>query len=232
MTQTTALLQLQKLDTEADVATDRIRELDALLARDDAVRQQKQVVADLEGRQRAGATKQRDLELETASLDANIARISDRLYGGSVTNPKELSDLQADLASLNRRKAELEERLLEAMIQVEALGDELAAAEERLQQVVRVWAQDQEQWTREKDTLEARLEEIDGLQPDLQAQIDPAALATYQQLRRRKGGLAVAVAQGSSCSACGVAVSAGLSWKIRQGELAQCSNCERIILQP
>ena len=56
-------------------------------------------------------------------------------------------------------------------------------------------------------------------------------VATYQALRRKKGGTAVAQMNDGICEGCGVAVSQSLEWKLRQGELVTCGNCERIIVR-
>ena len=57
-------------------------------------------------------------ELEAAQSDAGgkLARTETRLYGGSVRNPKELEDLQQDVAQLRRQLSQAEDQLLEALI--------------------------------------------------------------------------------------------------------------------
>ncbi|MDI7251832.1 MAG: hypothetical protein QME89_04650, partial [Actinomycetota bacterium] len=50
------------------------------------------------------ARKQAALEAEIQGLDQKLAREESKLYGGQVTNPKELRGLQAEVRSLKRKK--------------------------------------------------------------------------------------------------------------------------------
>ena len=58
------------------------------------------------------------------------------LYGGHVQNPKELQDLQKDVASLKRHLETLEERELEAMEAAENAEKDFAAAEADLERFI------------------------------------------------------------------------------------------------
>ena len=58
----------------------------------------------------AARSVQKDLEVEADDLRAKIGAVDAKLYGGTVRNPKELSDLQADVESLKRHLGEIEDR--------------------------------------------------------------------------------------------------------------------------
>jgi predicted nucleic acid-binding Zn-ribbon protein len=69
-------------------------------------------------------------------------------------------------------------------------------------------------------------------QAEARAQLGAPDLAQYDQLRRRKGGVAVVEMEGSVCGACGVRVSAHIAQQLSQAEhLARCGNCERILVR-
>ena len=74
-------------------------------------------------------------ELEVAQNDATskLARAETRLYGGSVRNPKELEDLQQDVAQLRRHLSQVEDNLLEALICSET------AIQAQAKQATRFW---------------------------------------------------------------------------------------------
>jgi predicted nucleic acid-binding Zn-ribbon protein len=110
------LLQLQTLDLERDAQYRRLKQVIASLAEPETLRiAAAEVTAAQAVVTRAHARKQ-DLELEAQTLDAKIASVDERLYSGRVKNPKELSDLQNEVASLRRRRATLDDTLLEAML--------------------------------------------------------------------------------------------------------------------
>jgi len=70
----------------------------------------------------------RDHELRLEGTEAKQKKIEGDLYGGRVSNPKELASLQDDLASLGRMRDNLEDRILALLDQTEALKREAATA--------------------------------------------------------------------------------------------------------
>ena len=102
------LYHLQQLDTEGNTGRRRLVEIGAALKDDRELREARRSLETAEQRTRKWTIKQRDLELEIQSLSDKRARSEKRLYGGQVKNPKELTDLQAEVASLQRRRQRLE----------------------------------------------------------------------------------------------------------------------------
>jgi hypothetical protein len=224
------LYRLQQLDTERDVKERRLVEIEEALGNDRALREARHTLKRAQQRARTCQTKQRDLELEIESLSGKMSRSEKRLYGGKVRNPKELSDLQAEIASLKRRRRKLEDDLLEAMInreEAETAQDEVAA---HLADVESNWETRQANLTAERQNLQKRLEEIEGKRKSTVGHIDASTLNTYERVRERKGGQAVAFIRDDVCSVCGVTVPPSLEWKLREGELIQCDSCGRILV--
>jgi hypothetical protein len=60
--------------------------------------------------------------------------------------------------------------------------------------------------------------------------VSEADRATYERLRSRLGGIAVAVMEEASCGACGLRVSASREQVVRAGvELVTCGQCGRVL---
>jgi hypothetical protein len=224
------LYGLQQLDSERDANQQRLLEIEAALEDDRALREARRSVEKARRRVQTWQTKQRDLELEIESLSSKMSRSEKRLYGGKVKNPKELSDLQAEIASLKRRRQKLEDTLLEAMINREEAEDARDEAETHLEEVESSWTAQQADLRAERETLERRIEEIERKRDSVVPRIDAETLATYEKVRKRKGGQAVAQIRGDACSACGVTVPPSMEWKLRQGELVHCDTCGRILV--
>lgn len=224
------LYRLQQLDSERDAKQRRLVEIEAVLKDDRALRKARRSLKEAEERVQTWQAKQRDLELEIESLASKTARSEERLYGGKVKNPKELADLQAEIASLKRRRQKLEDALLEAMINREEAETKRNEAETRLKEAESSWSTRQVDLKSEREALEERIEEIQARRDALVPRIDTATLAIYEKVRERKGGQAVAQIRGDACSACGVTVPPSMEWKLRQGELIQCDTCGRILV--
>ena len=225
------LRRLQDVDSESDKAQSRLAEIEAALGENEAVQQARAAAEHTEEQARKLGVQQRDLELEIQGLIAKIQRVEQQLYSGTVKNPKELADLQEEVASLKRRQQKLEDDLLEVMIQKEEAQAAQAEAQTQRDQTEAEWSTHQTDLTDEKQALQERLAELEEKRATLHAQLDAGDLAAYQSLRKRKGGLAVAEMRDKSCSACGVAISQGVAWQLRQDTLTFCSNCERILVR-
>jgi predicted nucleic acid-binding Zn-ribbon protein len=68
--------------------------------------------------------RQKRLEDELAIVEEKIVEVDRQLYSGTVTSPRELQALQADVESLKRHRSSFEDDLLEAMTEAEPLDED------------------------------------------------------------------------------------------------------------
>jgi predicted nucleic acid-binding Zn-ribbon protein len=231
MTAGADLYHLQDIDRDGDKKRRRLSEVEAALGESQVLHQARRAVEAAQERVRAEAVRQRDLELEVGGLADKIVQEEQRLYSGMVKNPKELEDLQTEVAALKRRRQQLEGNLLEVMIAGEEAESELAQAQSQLDKVQADWSEQQSELISERDALKVALDEIAQAREALLPRIKAGDLASYQSLRKRKSGIAVAELRDGACGACGVTITPGLEWQLRQGKLVACSNCERILVR-
>ena len=231
MTKGADLYRLQCLDTERDTKQRRLAEVEAALGESKALEQARQASASAQARVKKWGLRQRDQELELQGLVDKISRSEKRLYSGVVKNPKELADLQAEVAALRRRRQKLEDNLLETMIEREEAEAAHIQAQKHLDETQARWADQQAELTAEREALQGELAEIEQAQASLLPSIEAGDLAVYQALRRRKGGRVVVQVRGGACGGCGLAISPSLEWQLRQEGLVHCGNCERIIVR-
>jgi predicted nucleic acid-binding Zn-ribbon protein len=225
------LYELQNLDEELEHGQRRISEIGASLGETEALLQARRALAAAEEEHRTWMTRTRDLELEIESLENKISSSEKRLYSGSITNPKELSDIQSEVSSLKRRRSALEDELLEAMVygdQVEATLEQCRAT---LEDAEAHWQADQTALQNEQRQLETRLEAVREERGKLRQSIDADDLAFYDKVRGRFGSITVTTLRDGVCGYCAVAPSSTKLKAIRSGrELLQCGNCGRILL--
>jgi len=224
------LYRLQQIDSERDAKKHRLSEIKATLEDDRALRDARRSVQEAEKRTRKWETRQRDLELEIESLVDKMSRSEKRLYGGKVHNPKELSDLQAEIESLKRRRRSIEDTLLDAMINREEAEAAFDTARKHVDEVESSRSTEHAELKAEQKAVGERLEELEQRRTRVASRIDDGSLATYERIRELKGGQAVAQIEGGACSACGVAVAPSMEWKLREGEMIQCDTCLRILV--
>ena len=230
MSRAARLYLLQQLDLEEETGRRRLGEIAAALGETRTLRQARETAQKATDQVQRWATRQRDLELEVQGLKDEIAASENRLYGGSIRNPKELADLQAKVGSLKRHLERKEEDLLEAMI----AWDDARASSDRSRaerrEVEASWAADQDALKTEQQQLEARVAEIAQERGALLPTISAEDIDVYQTLRRTKGGLAVGILRAGGCTACGMEVPPGRLERGREKGLLSCGNCERILV--
>src|SRR3954454_14848936 len=118
---------------EHDIAIDRLRHRRDTLPERARLGEVEDTLVDLQMRlteveERRGVVVrgQTQLEDEIASLGAKITELDKKLYSGTVSSPRELQAMQADIDSLKRHRSELEDKVLEVMEEREPLDAEVA----------------------------------------------------------------------------------------------------------
>ena len=230
MSRTQRLYELQQVDLEAENVARRLREIAAQLGESADLQRARKMVTEAEGRLNKRRAQMKGLELEVGSLAQKIEADESRLYSGRVTNPKELAGLHDEVDSLKRWREKKEEDLLEAMLAAEEAEGALADAHSILGQVTDIWQGEQGGLVEDQSQLQARLEGLREQREALIGGIDPEDVATYQRLRRQKGGRAVAAIRDGICEGCRINPPSSQVQRARTGsELVFCNNCGRIL---
>jgi predicted nucleic acid-binding Zn-ribbon protein len=225
---------------EHDSAADRLRHKLATLPEKARLSEVAQAMAGVDGSM-AGVSGRRDdvvrrqqrHEDELASIEAKIGEVDKRLYSGSVSAPRELQAMEADVASLKRHRSDIEDQVLEAMQDREPLDAEVASLEQRraaleqeadeLRQAIA--AQTNEIEAELATELEARSAAATGIPEDL--------LSQYERLRARTGGIGAARLVGNRCSGCHLTLPATELDRLRHEApdvVVLCDQCGRILV--
>ncbi len=227
---TDALLRFQEIDLELQQINRRLTEIAARLHDESELSQARQRAEQTAQQARTAGKTQKDIEFELQRVQADLQQTEQRLYNGSVTNPRQLEDLQAKSQSLRRRIAKLEDDLLEAMVAREEADTDAEAAATHLQEVSARRATLCQALTAERDTLQTREQGLHQEAQHVQERIPPNILDTYHYLRSRTGGIPVARLNGEICGMCGVEVLKPTQRKVKNGEEAYCDGCRRLLV--
>jgi len=174
---------------------------------------------------------QHRIEGEIELGDQKIAKEEQRLFSGGVSNPKELSALQAEVEMLKRKKSETEDGLLEVMV----AKDQAASTLERLRSEQQAAAGESESLTAKVGALTAEIEEQlaehTKARTAISAEIPGDILKLYEQLRSSKGGVGVAALEDGTCQGCHTKLPNKEVERLRaEGGLQRCDNCRRILV--
>ncbi|HEX7541997.1 MAG TPA: hypothetical protein VF352_07690 [Anaerolineales bacterium] len=230
MSQTLSLYRLQQADSQIDRTQARLQAIHKTLEDD----------AELSlAKERADTTNAicycAEQALKQAEVDGQNQRIKIEqteasLYGGKSHSPKELLDLQNDVASLKRHLTTLEDIQLEAMLAAEKSMSAHQVAQAELLAVQNHSAERNRSLQEEQTALQKELEKLFSERAAVTGPIPLDALGLYDELRQQRRGIAVAVISENSCSACGSGLSAAQMQSSRASkQMALCPSCGRIL---
>ncbi len=225
------LYHLQQLEQSALQARRRLQDIAQALADDAEIQAAESQCQEVRDVLRPLRNQLRDLELETAGNEEKIRTTGELLYSGTVKSPREMQDMQLEVASLTRRNGDLETRSLETMMAIEDAESRLTDAEEALAEVIGLRGDAHQELILERDALQTSLPELENRRQNALEKIQPELQRQYDALKPRKGGLPVARMEGNSCTLCGVAQNITAEREVRQGRrLVACANCGRILV--
>lgn len=229
------LLGLQRIDSGLTRAIAHREALDDGSAARGRVLEASTSLEETRHRLTSGHSRQKVLELEIQSLYAKRRKIEADMYSGRIGNPKELSAMQDDVASLGRHADHLEGEVLELLEQAEHIGVEHQEAEQRLAQAQADLARILEEFRLSSVAIDEEIASLTAARQENAADIGEDLLRRYERLREKKGGLAVVAVRGGVCEGCHVTVPDRLLSRLERDEelVATCDGCGRLLtVQP
>ncbi|MEV6052184.1 C4-type zinc ribbon domain-containing protein [Streptomyces sp. NPDC052107] len=180
------------------------------------------------------AREQTKAEQDVDQVRQRAARDQQRLDSGAVTSPKDLSNLQHEIASLAKRQGDLEDVVLEVMERREA-------AQERVNELTERVASVQSKIDDASARRDAAFEEIDGEVATVTKEREVVAgsvpadlLKLYDKLREQQGGIGAAKLYARTCQGCRQELAITELSEIRAAApdtVVRCENCRRILVR-
>jgi predicted nucleic acid-binding Zn-ribbon protein len=172
-------------------------------------------------------------EIDVEQVVSRIERDEKRLASGQ-GSPKELEQLQHELGSLAKRRAELEEIELEVLVRIEALDQRISSLSKERdalhEEVIK--------FSREKEVaLEEITRAINATMSDRQVlanDCEPELLALYEKIRASADGIGAARLHAGQCQGCNLTINAADLSKINalpDDEVVRCEECRRILVR-
>lgn len=170
-----------------------------------------------------------DLELAQKSIDEKLKKVDKDIYGGSVVNPREVENLEKEIAALKDRRASNDEKIL-------ALWDTAPKAKEEADRYAKAIAgknaelvAHQKTILKTKSELEASFKENSAKRPEAASRVNPALLAKYDGIRQKYGTGMAKITKESSCGACGLSLAEKTIEYVKADRYVPCEQCHRIL---
>jgi hypothetical protein len=228
METTRQLYQLQELDIEIDQKEQSLAQKNSQLGNRETLDAAREKLTSGQKHLDELKHQRRDAEGLVDDVLSKIKNTEQQLYGGKVTNPKELSNLQHEINTLKSKSDELQNKALSTIDLVEAAEKSVAAVSSEFKTFEEEWNRQQQQIAGEIEPLKANLAELKQEREQLAGQIEAPVIALYTKLRQQKKQ-AVARVERGICRSCRISISASALQRARSGQPVQCSSCGRIL---
>jgi len=229
------LLDIQRLDTEAEQLRHRHANLEQR-ARLEAARVELGRVeaesAAIDVARLEVAARQKRFEDEAQIFSTKADEDEKRLYSGEV-GMKDLQPLQAEIAGLRERQADLEDKALEAMEEAEVLAARRAEADERSAAIAEAITVAEAELAGAEAEITAQLADVAARREVAAEAVDPGDLAEYERLRPGMGSATVVRFDGSNCVGCPSTMPAVELDRMKHadsGSVLSCRECGRIVV--
>lgn len=230
-TQVTAtLFQLQQLDLELDRLVHEQQAITTSLQGNSRLRRIRRELEYLQQQLQAAQQAQEEAEWTLNDLADRLQHKEERLYNGTVINPKELQSLQSEVQQLRAHYNRQEERVLEALDTSEALKEGLQQKQKDLKKAEEIWRSEYDGLMTRQSQLDARKQDFTQKRQELVVCLTEEQLTRYNTMRRSKQGRAVSKVEQNSCQWCRVILTPSELQRVRiSSELCTCTNCGRIL---
>jgi len=230
MSQTSILYRLQQIDSQIDNVRASLQNVEKELNDNTPVQLAQENLAQVEQKYQEEIKRQRLYENKVVDVRVKIELSEASLYGGKIQNPKELQDLQNEIASLKRLIGTIEDQELEAMMAVEEAEGASLHAKEALISVQTKQIEYNAKLSGERSKLLQQIERLEAERNAALSHISQADLSLYEGLRKTRNGVAVVIISSRACSACGATLTAALVQTSQStGLLVRCPTCGRIL---
>jgi len=230
------LLQLAAEDVALTQLTHRGRTLPEVATVEAAEEAERTLAADVV----RAETQARDLGREVKRMESDVETVRAReekdqklLDSGSVS-PKEMTNLQHELASLKRRQSDLEDQELELMERLEVAETALAAAQSGLEQA----RGDLERARQLRDDALADIADgtkrHEAARAEVAGGISAPLLTLYDRIRTQTGSTGAAMLKARQCQGCRIELYGNELSAVRNAdphEVVRCENCGRILVR-
>ncbi len=224
------LYELQLVDTRIGELESALVDVRAKLADNSEVVTAGERLRRLEVQFEKVSGERRSVQASVDQLTEKVESVERTLYGGTISNPRELGAYEVERDMVQRQRSGEEDKLLEFMVQFEDLQGNANNARTLLERLESERTEHIKEWSAEERRLVSDLEFQNGIRSEMTPGIPPAALVTYDSLLKSRDGFAVARVERGACQGCRISLPTSVEQQARTSEaIVQCSSCYRIL---
>jgi uncharacterized protein len=223
------LEELQQIDLETNEVRAAMSALPARRAQvEGAVVVARKAWEDQQARLDQNERERRQLESLLAMERDKVKKWEGRL--GEIRTPREYAALSREIDIAKKANEAQSSQVRELTAQAGEITGALETKEEELSEREAAAQAALEEIERERAALEERMRGLDARRAEAVGHVDPGLLSKYENIKRRRAGVAIAPVVGMTCKGCHRNVPPQLAITLqRANSIETCPNCHRII---
>jgi predicted nucleic acid-binding Zn-ribbon protein len=224
-----ALEELQQIDLEANEVSGALGAIPAKrTAVEAAIVEARQAYDDEKQRLDANERERRQVESLLGMERDKVKKWEGRL--GEIRTPREYAALSREIDIAKKSNDSQSEQLKALAAQAADIRMALDAKAETLSERELAAQGELQELDQATAAAEQKLRELDGRRAEAAKRVDPGLLGKYENIKRRRAGIAVAPVVGMTCKGCHRNIPPQLAITLqRANSIETCPNCHRII---
>jgi predicted nucleic acid-binding Zn-ribbon protein len=227
------LLELQKIDIDIDEEEKKKRNLPLMIegitkkiqGLKDSLKNKNENYKNLQ-------VKLKRIELDLTEKSSKIKKHQEDLYGGKISDIKELKQIQKVIANYEEEKDSIEENVLDLMEEMEDLDKSIGHFDEDLKVKGKEFKKRKEEMDLTRLEIEKNMNSLNIKREEILNKItDNRLLKEYEHLRKEKSGKAIVEVNGSICPGCYLDLPSDVIYQLKKNrKIIICPNCSRILI--
>ena len=224
-----ALEELQQVDIEinevrqqAEAVPRRRAEIDSAVGESRKAWEAEQSRLGANERERRG--QEQMLGMERDKVKKWEGRLSE------IRTPREYAALSREIDIAKKTNESVTEQVKALTAEAEEIQKSIDGLQEKLDEKEAGAQEELEQLSRSQAEFEKRSAELEARRAELAKKVEPALLSRYENIRKRRGGVAVTQVVGNTCRGCNRNIPPQMAIILaRANSIENCPNCNRII---
>ncbi len=211
-----------------EIADQRKKIPERLHAVEAPLREAKQLLQDTNASIEALVKERRSHEKDVEAQDAQTDKMRTRL--SEIKTNKEYQAHLFELQMANKKKSEIEDKVLACMEKIEQLQQAAKEAQEKVRVVEADFAKEKQVLDEFDKKLSGELAELEVRQQEHAARVEKSLLARYSKLKAARKDQALAAIKGGMCSGCRLQIPPQLIAEVKRSQdLHTCPYCHRML---
>ena len=227
------LLELQKIDIDIDEEEKKKRNLPLMI---EGITKKILMLKDSSKNKNENykklQVKLKRIELNLTEKSNKIEKHQEDLYGGKISDIKELKQIQKVIANYKEEKDSIEEDVLDLMEEMEDLDKSIGHLDDDLKAKEKEFKKRKEETDLSRLVIEKNMNSLNIKREETFNKItDDRLLKEYGHLRKEKGGKAIMEVDGSMCPGCYLDLPSDAIYQLKKNrKIIICPNCSRILI--